>query len=72
MTKAEAMKLPDSELKDRLAFFTNNKIWAGDYFVLDAEVQRRATAIWVHEDVFGEPYEWDVAQQRFVVPERAA
>ena len=69
MTKQEAMRLTESQLKERLNFYTSNKIWAGDYFTLDTEMQRRRTAEWVHEDVFGEPYKWDVDLQKFVVPQ---
>jgi hypothetical protein len=68
MTSQEARLIPTSELKTRIHYFRQNKIWQGDYFVINAEVQRRATASWVHEDVFGEPYEWDVKLQKFFVP----
>jgi hypothetical protein len=71
MSSNEAKLIPQAELLEKLGWYRKNKIWAGDYFVLNTEVQRRAVAIWTHEDVFGEPYEWDIAQQKFVVPERA-
>jgi hypothetical protein len=71
MTSNEAKQIPQTKLLESLAYHTQNKIWGGDYFVLNTEVQRRAVASWRHQDIFGEPYEWDITQQKFIVSKEA-
>ena len=51
--KRNPKDIPSLELNEMMRVIRVNKFWAGPYFDLDKEQQRRAVREWVHEDVFG-------------------
>jgi hypothetical protein len=52
----EPKDIPTPELAEMLRIIRAAKLWAGPYFKLDAEQQRRAVRAWVKEDVFGHTF----------------
>lgn len=50
-------EIPTEILKQQLSLFVQHKCWGSSrFYTVRDEVQRRATAAWVREDVFGHTF----------------